>query len=195
MASTSCVWLQLQNSNIRILMNPKFLSSIPVVVNAPHDDLQSGGITRRSFLKRSGGATVAALVALGLATETLHAQNSSNSSANASQTFDTYVQHAITASVTVTGFGNPGPTGQGDAARDAEVKLADALKTGGLSTKTTYNPITVNRPPIGCFKNFTAQGGPGSLVSGPPVYNAQTKKWSYTITVNATAIVSWKFQE
>jgi hypothetical protein len=67
MASTSCVWLQLQNSTTRVFMNPKFLSSIPVVVSAPHDDSSSGGISRRSFMKRSGGATLSALIAFGLA--------------------------------------------------------------------------------------------------------------------------------
>lgn len=55
-------------------MNPKYLSSIPVVVNAPLDDSSSGGITRRSFLKRSGGATVAAMVAWSLTEEQLRAE-------------------------------------------------------------------------------------------------------------------------
>lgn len=172
-------------------MNPKLLLSIPVVVNSPHDDIQTEGNTQRSFLKRPGGATLAAIVAFGAATEVLHAQNSSNVSTNAKQTFDPYVEHVITASITVTGSGDPGPKGAGAACKDAETKLADAIQQGGSSTMTTYNPITVNRAPIGCLKYFTTQGGPGSSLTGPQVYNAQTKKWSCTTTVHATAIVSW----
>ena len=60
-------------------MNPKFLSSIPVVLNAPLNDSSSGGITRRSFLKRTGGATVAALVAYGTATDRLKAESAEQS--------------------------------------------------------------------------------------------------------------------
>jgi hypothetical protein len=57
-------------------MNQKFLSSIPVVVNAPHDDVSSYGISRRSFLKRSGGATVAALVTWGALQNQIKAEDS-----------------------------------------------------------------------------------------------------------------------
>lgn len=62
-------------------MNPKFLSSIPVVLHAPtHGDDSASGHSRRSFLKKTGGATVAALAVW--TTQTLEASVSGSGSSS-----------------------------------------------------------------------------------------------------------------
>lgn len=76
-------------------MNPKFLSSIPVVVNAPLDDPSSGGISRRSFLKRTGGATLAGMIAWGTQ-ENLRAEDDPAAEASDSGTNTSPPEYRIT---------------------------------------------------------------------------------------------------
>lgn len=61
-------------------MNPKFLSPIPLTLNAPHGDCEACGITRRSFMKRAGGATMAAFIAWNVNVQNTHAQSLQNNS-------------------------------------------------------------------------------------------------------------------
>jgi hypothetical protein len=115
-------------------MNPKFLSSIPVVLNAPaQDDVSATGHSRRSFLKKAGGGTIAALTAWSTLQMAAAQQNASAQSS---------------ASVAGTPAGATTYTGEFKASipgDDVAAKLEyDSMPTSGVSASEVSVRVRIN---------------------------------------------------
>ena len=172
-------------------MNPKFLSSIPVVLNAPLNDSSSGGITRRSFLKRTGGATVAALVAWNTVAYEAKAAVIDDSSATSAPKYFYYFECAkdpkdsgmkapLFSDIKKMNFPN-------GSANTAELRLGLSLtllgpRSGEKSNSFAYAALGLQAY-ITCFINgyaISPKIEPGKL---PPKYIAQWSSGTYTKTI------------